>query len=478
MTIERTIFANLIQNEDYARKVIPFLQADYFTDYNDRAIYEVIDAYFNKYNTCPTLSAIDIDLSNKSLNEQAYSDCKEIISKLSTEEKADIEWLLDNTEKLCKDKAVYNAIMTSITILDDKTNKSKLDKGAIPQLLQDALGVCFDNHIGHDYLEDYEERFEFYHRKEERIPFDIDLLNQITNGGLPKKTLNMILAGTNVGKTLMMCHMAAFNLMNAHNVLYITLEMAEEEISRRIDANLLDIPIAELETIPKELYDKKIERVKSKTKGKLIVHEYPTASAGANNFRHLLNELKIKKNFVPDIIYVDYINICMSSRLKMGSNVNSYTLIKAIAEELRGLAVEYRLPLVSATQTNRDGFASSDIELGDTSESFGLPMTVDFMIGLSTTEELEALNQFMVKQLKSRYGDKAINKRFVIGVDRMKMRLYNAEQSAQDNILDGPNSNKGSKDTSVFDQGKFMTEEMERTLSKPKSFKDKFKDFQ
>jgi predicted ATP-dependent serine protease len=351
-----------------------------------------------------------------------------------------LDWLLNQTEKFCQEKSVYNAIMESISILDDKTGKKT--KGAIPDILSNALAVSFDSHIGHDFIENYEERFDFYHRKEVRVEFDLDYFNEITRGGLPRKTLNIVISGTGVGKTLCMCHFASANLSAGLNVLYITMEMSEEKIAERIDANLLDISLENLSTLPKESYDKKMKRLKEKTKGKLIIKEYPTACAGSGNFRHLLNELKIKKSFVPDIIYIDYLNICLSSRIKQGNGINSYTYIKAIAEELRGLAVEYNVPIVSATQTTRSGYSNSDLGLEDTSESFGLPATADFMFALISTEELESLNQIMVKQLKNRYSDPSSNRRFVVGIDRSKMRLYNAEDNAQEDIVDGPLSQK------------------------------------
>jgi replicative DNA helicase len=455
--IEQLIVNNLVYNEDYARKVIPFLKDEYFSDRNMKVLYQIINEYVKKYNAFPTIEALAIDLSNKDgLDEETFKKCKEVVSTIKSEDKpSELQWLIDQTEKHCQEKAVYNAIMSSIQILDDKSGKTS--KGAIPQILSDALGVSFDTHIGHDFIEDAEARYEFYHTKEVRIPFDLNYLNKITQGGLPKKTLNIVLAGTGVGKSLFMCHCAAANLTAGLNVLYITLEMAEERIAERIDANLLDIPVDELKIIPKESYERKINRLKRKTDGKLVIKEYPTACAGSANFRHLLNELKIKKNFVPDIIYIDYLNICSSSRIRHGANVNSYTLIKAIAEELRGLAVEFSVPIVSATQTTRTGYSSSDVGLEDTSESFGLPATADFMFALVSTEELAELNQIMVKQLKNRYGDPNVDRRFVVGVDRSKMRLYDCEQSAQDDILDGP----------VMDKSKFGEEEFER--SKPKS---------
>jgi len=441
MSIERVIFDNLIFNETYGRKVIPFLKEEYFSDKNEKIVFNLIDDYVKNYNSFPTKEALYIDLTNKEgINEDSFQTCKEIVDNINKRYDTDLDWLLNQTEKFCQEKSVYNAIMESISILDDKTGKKT--KGAIPDILSNALAVSFDSHIGHDFIENYEERFDFYHRKEVRVEFDLDYFNEITRGGLPRKTLNIALAGTGVGKSLFMCHCASANLTAGLNVLYITMEMAEEKIAERIDANLLDISVEDLSSLPKNSYDKKMKRLKEKTKGKLIIKEYPTACAGSGNFRHLLNELKIKKSFVPDIIYIDYLNICLSTRLKSNSNANSYTFIKAIAEELRGLAVEYNVPIVSATQTTRSGYSNSDLGLEDTSESFGLPATADFMFALISTEELESLNQIMVKQLKNRYSDPSSNRRFVVGVDRDKMRLYNAEDNAQEDIVDGPLSQK------------------------------------
>jgi archaellum biogenesis ATPase FlaH len=467
MSIEKTILSNLVYNEAYGRKVIPFLKDEYFSDVPIRTVYQLIDAYVKQYNAFPSKEALAIDLSNRAgTPENVFKSSKDIVGSLSFDKDTQIEWLVAQTEKFCQEKAVYNAIMSSIQILDDRDGK--ISKGAIPQILSDALGVSFDTNIGHDFIEDSDARYEFYHTKENRIPFDLDYLNKITGGGLPNKTLNIILAGTGVGKSLMMCHMAAANLMIGKNVLYITMEMAEERISERVDANLLDVPLDQLKVIPKDIYEKKMDKIRKKTQGKLIVKEYPTASVGSANFRHLLNELKLKKKFVPDIIYIDYLNICTSSRIKHGAQVNSYTLIKAIAEELRGLAVEFNVPVVSATQTTRSGYSSSDLELGDTSESFGLPATADFMFGISTSEKLDELGQIMVKQLKNRYGDPSSNRRFVVGVDRSRMRLYDVEQSAQDDIME---------DRPVMDNGHFMTEDTERNKPRQKFTKDVFAGF-
>jgi replicative DNA helicase len=446
--IEQSILSNLINNEQYFRKSIPFLRQEYFQDRSHKLAFKLIDDYVKKYSSQPTTKALAIDLENEPLNQDEIDNVKTLINNLDAEPIKDNEWLLDQTEKFCQDKAIYNAIMSSINILDGKTDKTK---NAIPQILSDALAVSFDTNVGHDFLEDYESRYDFYHKKEQRIPFDLEYFNKITKGGIPNKTLNIALAGTGVGKSLFMCHCAAANLTRGNNVLYITLEMAEEKIAERIDANLLNVTVDELAMLPKDAYDKKIERVRGKTTGKLIIKEYPTATAGSANFRHLFNELKIKKGFTPDIVYIDYLNICNSSRIKQGGSVNSYTYIKAIAEELRGLAVEQNVPIISATQTTRSGFTNTDLGLEDTSESFGLPATADFMFALISSEELQDLNQMMVKQLKNRYSDPSSNRKFVIGVDRPKMKLYDVEQKAQADIAD---DKKDDDDTPLFDRSK------------------------
>lgn len=440
--IEKTILSHLVFNEAFARKTLPFLKDEYFHNQTDKTVYKLINDYVLKYNNTPTKEVLHIELKNKEgMSDSTFKDSKVLIDDLAVEN-TEIQWLLDSTEKFCQEKAIYNAIMASIKILDDKSGSSST--GAIPALLSDALGVSFDVSIGHDYFLNADDRFDFYHRKEEHIPFDLDYLNKITKGGLVRKTLNIALAGTGVGKSLFMCHCASFNLTQGSNVLYITMEMAEEKIAERIDANLLNVTIDELSVIPKDVYDKKIGKVKDKTIGKLVIKEYPTASAGSGHFRHLINELRIKRNFIPDIIYIDYLNICSSSRIKSGSNVNSYTLIKAIAEELRGLAVEFNVPIFSATQTTRGGYGNSDVELTDTSESFGLPATADLMFALISTEEMEQLNQIMIKQLKNRYNDPTLYKRFVVGIDRAKMRLYDVEESAQTLTNDTPVFSKSS----------------------------------
>ena len=435
--IETVILQNLINDDEYMRKVIPFLKRDYFLDTNERIIYDKINSFIGEYNSIPSKDALTISIQNdKGLNEEQYKEVFNIIQELDpTEHNKD--WLYKETEKFCKDKAVYNAILSSVAIIDGR-DKSKSEDG-IPSLLQEALGICFDNNVGHDYILNADKRYEFYHRVESRIPFDLEYFNKITNGGMPNKTLNVVLAGTGVGKSLFMCHVAAAALAQGRNVLYITLEMAEERIAERIDANLMNITMDQLKDLPKQLFDTRIEKIRTKTEGALIIKEYPTTGAHVGHFKSLLNELQLKRQFKPDLIIIDYLNICASSRLKASAGVNSYTLVKSIAEELRGLAVEENVPILSATQTTRTGYGNTDVELTDTSESFGLPATVDFMFALISTEDLEKMNQLMVKQLKNRYNDPTVNKRFVIGVDRAKMKLYDLEESAQKNIADSGN---------------------------------------
>jgi replicative DNA helicase len=437
MKLEQTILKNLIYNEDYLRKVLPFLKEDYFTDRTDRTIFNEISSFTDTYNSTPTIEAVALAVKERrNLTADEVERCETTLKEIEQTkgEESKIQWLVDKTEQFCQEKAIYNAVLGSISILDgkDKTH----EKGQIPKILSDALAVSFDSSVGHDYLENSDERYDFYHRKEERIPFDLDFFNRITKGGLPTKTLNIALAGTGVGKSLFMCHCAAGAMSQGRNVLYITMEMSEEKIAERIDANLLNVTIDDLVNLPKDMYDKKIAKLKEKIVGKLIIKEYPTASASTTHFRTLLNELNLKKSFIPDIIFIDYLNICCSSRIKAGANINSYTYVKSIAEELRGLAVEYGVPIVSATQTTRSGFNSSDPGLEDTSESFGLPATADLMFALISSEELEELGQIMVKQLKNRYNDPTMYKRFTLGVDRAKMRLYDVEQSGQDGLAD------------------------------------------
>ncbi len=434
--LEMIILKNLIHNDDYSRKVLPFIKPDYFFDTHERHVFDGIVSFMEKYKNRPTHEALVISFSeSSSLKEEEVKEAVSLLSEINTDKDnpTDPTWLIDQTEKFCQDKAVYLAVRDAISILDGDDKKQS--KGAIPEMLQKALAVSFDTNVGHDYLESSDDRFDFYHRKEEKIATDIELLNRITKGGFSRKTLNVILAGTGVGKTLIMCHLAAAALTFGKNVLYITMEMAEERIAERIDANLLNISLDDLIRIPKSEYDRRIGGLRNKTNGKLIIKEYPTASASVLHFRSLLNELHLKKNFVPDIIFIDYLNICISARIKMGSQVNSYTYIKSIAEEIRGLAVECDVPVISATQTTRGGFDNSDPGLTDTSESFGLPHTVDFMMAAINTEELEKLHQLMIKQLKNRYDDIAKNKRFVVGIDKSKMRLYNLEASAQQALM-------------------------------------------
>ena len=433
MNLEVTILNNLISNEEFTRKVLPFLKSDYFTVRSYKIIFAEIHEYISNYNALPSLNALSIECQERTdLSESQFKDIMEVLSGLSNE-KAELDWIIDSTEKWCQERAIYLSLMESVKIADGQDEKR--DKGAIPQILSDALGVSFDQNVGHDYLQNYEERYDFYHKTEEKIPFDLEFFNKITKGGLPNKTLNVALAGTGVGKSLFMCHVTSSCLLQGKNVLYITMEMAEEKIAERIDANLLNVPIQKLHDLPRAMYENKISALSKKTQGKLIIKEYPTASAHVGHFKALLNELELKRNIKPDIIFVDYLNICASQRYK-GSIVNSYTYVKAIAEELRGLAVETNVPIVTATQTTRSGFGSSDVDLTDTSESFGLPATADLMFALISTEELEEQNQIMVKQLKNRYYDPTLNKRFVVGIDRAKMRLYNVEQEAQNNIMD------------------------------------------
>lgn len=454
--IEKVILRNLVYNEEYLRKVLPFIEPDYFNDRNERVVFEHITKYASEYNSLITKEVLQIEIEDR--RDITQDEVKNIYGTINELEdiECDFEWLSDTTEKWCRDRAIYLALMESIKIADGQDDKKNRD--AIPTILSDALSVSFNRNVGHDYLEDYEERYELYNKKESRIQFDLEYFNKITKGGLPNKTLNIALAGTGVGKSLFMCHHASSVLLEGKNVLYITLEMAEEKIAERIDANLLNVNIQEIVDLPKPIFESKVTNLAKKTQGSLIIKEYPTASAHSGHFKALLNELALKKAFKPDIIFIDYLNICASSRYRAGSNVNSYSYIKAIAEELRGLAVEANVPIVSATQTTRSGFASSDVDLTDTSESFGLPATADLMFALISTEELEGLGQIMVKQLKNRYNDPTYNRRFVIGVDRTKMRLYDCEQTAQDDLLDSGQDveyNEEDKTTKKFAEFKF-----------------------
>jgi replicative DNA helicase len=430
--VEFLILRNLLHNEDYLRKVLPFIKDEYFEDLDQKLVFQEICKFVLEYKTIPTKEILSIEIEKRvDINEEQFKKIIHLVSHLD-DIVVENNWLIDTTEKWCRDRAIYLALMESIQLADGNGQKSA---DAIPSILQDALAVSFDNHVGHDYLEDYEQRYESYHKKEDKIEFDLEYFNKITKGGLPNKTLNIALAGTGVGKSLFMCHVASSVLLQGRNVLYITLEMAEERIAERIDANLLNVPIQDIVNLPKQMFESKVTNISKRTRGTLIIKEYPTASAHSGHFKALLNELSLKKSFKPDIIFIDYLNICASRRYK-GSNINSYTFVKAIAEELRGLAVEFNVPIVSATQTTRSGYGSSDVELTDTSESFGLPATADLMFALISTEELEGLGQILVKQLKNRYNDPTIHKRFIVGIDRAKMRLYDCEQSAQQDILD------------------------------------------
>jgi replicative DNA helicase len=433
-SIEKTILTNLVRNEDYTRKVIPFIKEEYFSDRIEKKVYESIRGFIQKYHKPPTRDAIMIGLGeDPSLSESDYKESKSLVKECFEEsEIPDLSWLMHTTEKFCKNKAIYNAVLESIQIIDGKTKESK---NHLPKLLQDALSVSFDSHIGHDYIEDGDERYDFYHKKEDRIPFDLDFFNKITAGGVPPKTLNVIMAGTGVGKSLFMCHHSACCLSQSKNVLYITCEMAEERIAERIDANLMDITMTDLHDLPKKLYQKKLKSATGGITGKLIIKEYPTATANVNHFRALLEELHMKKGFKPDIIFIDYLNICAAARYKNGANVNSYMYIKAIAEELRGLAVEHNVPIFTATQTNRTGFTSTDVGLEDTSESFGLPATADLMIALIATDELDSMNQILVKQLKNRYNDPSTNKKFIVGINKGKMKLSDVGYLEQEDLI-------------------------------------------
>ena len=463
-TIERTTLSNLVSNEEYCRKVLPFIKSDYFDVKEERVVFEEIESFVDKYKRMPTKTSLEIEIeSRKDLTQDQHTKIVEIIQTLDSTD-VDMEWLVDTTEKFCKDKAIYNAIVEGISIIDGKDKNRGAD--AIPSILTDALAVSFDNAVGHDYFDDADKRFDFYHRVEERVPFDLEFFNTITKGGLPNKNLNIALAGTGVGKSLFMCHMAASCISQGKNVLYITLEMAEERIAERIDANLMNVSMEDLHDLPKNMFEDKITKLMKKTEGKLIIKEYPTASAHSAHFRGLIKELAIKKSFKPDIIFIDYLNICASSRLKGAANVNSYTYIKSIAEELRGLAVESDVPIMSATQTTRSGFTSSDLGLEDTSESFGLPATADFMFALISNEEMEALNQIAVKQLKNRYNDPTVNKRFILGIDRSKMRLYDVENKEQQDLVDS------GQDQAVFDKTDFGSNTFMRENLKSLSTED------
>ena len=449
--IEKTILSNLIYNEEYSRKVFPYIKDEYFEEHSYKSVFTTYAEYVNQYKEPPSIEALKISIDKRTdLNEQSFKDVNDLIDQFAVDEKTNQEWLVSETEKFCQDKDLYNSIRKAILILDGQDKE--YDKGAIPQLLSDSLGINFDTHIGHDFLEDFDSRYEYYHRKEERLPFDIELLNKITKGGLPRKSMTVLLATTGGGKSLVKCHVAAQNLLYGNNVLYITMEMAEEKIAERIDANILDVTLDELSQMPKDVYEKKLERIKGKTTGKLIVKEYPTGSAHAGHFRHMLNELRMKKNFKPDVICIDYLNICASSRVKGAAAANSYTLVKSIAEEIRGLAMEFDCAVITSSQFNRGGYDNTDVDLTNTSESMGITHTADAIFALITSEELESLGQLMIKQLKNRWGDLSYYRRFVVGIERAKMKLYNLEEVAQTGIQSESNS---SDDKPAFDKTGF-----------------------
>jgi replicative DNA helicase len=460
--LEQAILSNLLYNEEYTRKVFPYLKEEYFDDHVVKKIFSTYSEYMNEYKSPPSVEALKISIdARKDLNESSFKEIVNTVDSIVHDNTTNTDWLIDQTEKFCQDKDLYNSIRKAILILDGKDKE--LDKGSIPQLLSDSLGISFDTHIGHDFLEDYSDRYDFYHRKEERIPFGIEIMNKITKGGLPNKSLTCFLAVTGVGKTLVMCDMAATHLLYGKNVLYITLEMAEERIAERIDANILDVTLDELKVMPRDVFEKKIDRIKGKTTGKLIIKEYPTGSAHAGHIRYLINDLKMKHNFMPNIVYIDYLNLCSSARLKGAAAANSYTVVKSIAEELRGLAMEFNIPVVTATQANRSAFESSDIDMTNTSESIGLAATVDAMFALISSEELEQMKQIMIKQLKNRWGDLSYYRRFVVGIDRARMKLVDLKENSSEGVQNEISMKKGNysgktEDKSVFDSSKFAEE--------------------
>lgn len=450
--LEKTILSNLILNEEYSRKVFPYIKEDYFEETSIKRVFSTYAQYVEKYKESPSLEALKISLDKrKDLNEQSYKDVMEVVDNVKLDENTNNDWLVEETEKFCQDRDLYNSIRRSILILDGQDKE--FDKGSIPKLLSDSLGISFDTSVGHDFLEDFEERFEYYHRKEERLPFDIELLNKVTKGGLPRKSMTTLLATTGGGKSLCKCHMAASNLMYGKNVLYITMELAEEEVARRIDANIMDITLDEVKELPLKTFQARMSRYKSKTTGRLVIKEYPTGSAHVGHFRHLINELRMKKNFVPDVIFVDYLNICASSRVRGAAAANSYTLVKSIAEEVRGLAMEFNCAIVTSSQFNRSGYDNSDVDLTNTSESMGITHTADAIFALITSEDLEIRGQLMIKQLKNRWGDLGYYRRFVVGIDRSRMKLYDLEDSAQSNIQNESGSYKD--DSPTFDKTDF-----------------------
>jgi replicative DNA helicase len=458
--LEKTILSNLVLNADYYRKVFPFIKEDYFEENSIKKVFSTYSEYVEKYKEPPSVEALKISLDKrKDLNETSYKDVMELVGEITVDENTNHEWLVEETERFCQDKDLYNAIRRSILILDGQDKE--YDKGSIPKLLSDSLGISFDSSVGHDFLEDFEDRFEYYHRKEERLPFDIELMNKVTKGGLPRKSMTVLLATTGGGKSLCKCHIAASSLMFGKNVLYITMELAEEEVARRIDANIMDVTLDEVKDLPLKTFTARMDRYKKKTTGKLVIKEYPTGSAHVGHFRHLLNELRMKKNFAPDVILVDYLNICASSRVKGAAAANSYTLVKSIAEEVRGLAMEFNCAVITSSQFNRGAYDSSDVELSNTSESMGITHTADAIFALITSEDLDARGQLMIKQLKNRWGDLSYYKRFVVGIDRSRMKLYDLEDNAQHDVQNeiqrnaGAPRNNNDGDTATFDKTSF-----------------------
>ena len=451
--IEQTILSNLVFNEEYFRKVFPYIKSEYFDDNSLKKVFDTYSEYAEQYKQPPSAEALKISLDNrKDMNEDLYQNVMSTVDSLKRDPDTSLDWLVKETEKFCQDKDLFNSIRKAILIIDgeDKDN----DKGSIPTLLSDSLGISFDTSIGHDYIDDYESRYDFYHKKEERLPFDIDLLNKVTKGGLPRKSMTVLLATTGGGKSLVKCHAAASYLMTGKNVVYITMEMAEERIAERIDANMMDTTLDDLKVMPRDVYEKRINRIKSKSTGKLVIKEYPTGSAHAGHFRHLLNELKMKRGFTPDVVFIDYLNICASSRVKGAAAANSYTLVKSIAEEIRGLAMEFNCAIVTSSQFNRDGYGNSDVDLTNTSESMGITHTADCILGLITSEELDNLGQLMIKQLKNRWGDLSYYRRFVVGIERAKMQIYDLEDNAQNGIGQGQSvANSQPRPSVSFDDG-------------------------
>jgi replicative DNA helicase len=473
MLLEQTIISNLLYNDDFSRKVTPYIKNEYFEDPSARVLFDSFSNYMSEYKEPPSIEALRVLLDlRKDLNEDSFKDVLKVVAELKIDKATNQEWLLSETEKFCQNADLHNSIRKAIIILDGKDKE--MDKGSIPKLISDSLGISFDTHIGHDYLADAEERYDFYHRKEERIPFDVDILNKITKGGLPRKSLTILLATTGGGKSLVKCHMAATSFMHGKNVLYISSEMPEERIAERIDANLLNVTLDQLMDMPRDVFQKKIKRIRDKQPGQLIFKEYPTGTGHAGNFRHLLNDLRLKKNFIPDIIFVDYLNICASSRIKGAAAANSYTLVKSIAEEIRGLAMEFNCPIVSSSQFNRGAYDSSDVDLTNTSESMGIAHTADCILGLISSEELESLGQIMIKQLKNRWGDLGFYRRFVVGINRSKMRIFDLEENVQTGVNNETSSvfkDKVQKDKPAFDNTKFGEENFTRLKDNKNSMK-------